>query len=72
LYFTACDETGTEVIPVDNFGTPIDDLRSPGPYRSAADEYDQEQELESQPMRSKSTPKAPPPLKNAALPFSPL
>jgi hypothetical protein len=69
LYFTACDETGRKVVPLDDFGHPIEDLRSPGAYRSAADEYDREQELESQPAPRKGPP---PPKPSRSIPFSPL
>lgn len=64
LYFTPCDQTGETVVICDQVGNIIERFVSAGAYHSAADAYEQKQELESQPVTRQNSPKN--------VPFSPL
>ena len=64
LYFTACNEYGEAVLVYDRFGNTIDGYVSSGGYRSAADEFDKQAQLEAKPVTRKPSP--------TRVPFSPV
>ena len=64
LYFTPCDKHGEPVVVCDQIGNIIERFQSPGAYHCAADAYDRQQELESQPVTRQQSP--------MNVPFSPL